>query len=68
MSLRAFHIFFIFASICLSIYFGIWQIRLASQTRSPLDWAVGLLSLAASLALVFYLFWFVRKIKDQKSS
>ena len=68
MSLKTFHIFFIFTSICLTILFGAWQIRAASQTRSPLDWAAGLLSLGASLALVFYLIWFVRKIKAKNPS
>ncbi len=63
MSLKSFHIFFIFSSICLSILFGIWQIRAAIQTRFILDWGMGVLSLLTSFALTFYLFWFVRKIK-----
>lgn len=62
-SLKAFHIFFIVASIALSDFFAYWQIRSAVVTRSALDWFQAILSLGISFTLVIYLVWFIRKMK-----
>ena len=66
MSLKAFHIFFITASVVLTLFFGLRQTQNASETRAMLDWAMGILSFAGSLALTVYLFWFVRKMRGLK--
>lgn len=63
MSLKAFHIVFIVASILLSGFFGSWQTKAATVTGAPLDWTLAVLSFSASLVLVVYLFWFIRKMK-----
>ena len=58
MSLKVFHIFFILVSITLTIGFGVFSI----QSGTFLLW--GSASLLASVLLVFYLFWFLRKAKS----
>lgn len=63
MSLKAFHIVFIAASILLSGFFGYWQMKAAAVTGTPLDWSLAVLSFLASLTLIVYLFCFIRKMK-----
>ena len=57
MSLRAFHIVFIFLSIALSAGFGFWEYRINANT------AFATLSFLLSALLTAYLFWFISKIK-----
>ena len=64
MSLKAIHIFFIAASIALSALFGAWQIGVAARSGTVLDWLLGVLSVLTGLALVLYLFWFVRHMRN----
>jgi hypothetical protein len=64
MSLKAFHVFFIFISTVLSVGFGFWAIRdyLHSGNVVSLVMAVG--AFAGSVLLVWYSKWFLRKLKD----
>ena len=64
MSLKVIHVFFIMASIVLSAFYGAWQIDIAARSGAVLDWLLGLVSVLAGLALVFYLVWFIRKMKS----
>ena len=59
MSLRAFHIFFIVASIALAIGFGFWA--------RPLYRGMSIGSFAAAGLLSAYLFWFVTKLRNMKT-
>lgn len=56
MSLRWVHIFFILAADSLCILFGLWGLQSGTQ-------ALGVASLGVSVALLFYLVWFIRKSK-----
>ena len=58
MSLKAFHIFFIIASILLCLGLGIWGMG-AAKNSSP--FVMGMTGFAAAAGLPFYLFWFLGK-------
>ena len=60
MSLRTFHVFFIVLSIALAGGFGFWGIAVS---RDMLDRWLGGGSIISGVALVFYLAWFLRKMK-----
>ena len=64
MSLRAFHIFFIFCAIVLVFGLGIWQYQeyKVSQTGTALLGIAAAFAGAAGLA--GYLLWFVNKMKE----
>ena len=63
MSLKAFHIVFIVVSTLLCIGFGVWAI-VEYRSQGGLGTLVaGVGSLSASLALVWYGRWFLRKLK-----
>ncbi len=61
MSLKAFHVVFILISICLAAGFAVWCSSNAASGNSYALMGKG--SAAASVALVVYLVWFVRKSK-----
>ena len=61
MSLKAFHLVFILASIALGVWFGIWCMGEYSFTESALTLGMGLLSFASSVGLSVYLGWFLKK-------
>jgi hypothetical protein len=63
MGLKSFHVFFIVASIGLSVGFGYWCIQeyLVSGDLPTLALAIG--SLACGAAMVGYSRWFLRKLK-----
>ena len=54
MSLKAFHIFFIFSSVVLTAGFGWWALGVYF-------W-MGIASLVTTVLLIVYLFWFVTKL------
>lgn len=63
MSLKAFHIVFVAASILLAFGFGIWSLlSYKDQGRTP-DLVYGLGSLAAGIALIVYGKAVLRKLK-----
>jgi hypothetical protein len=55
MSLRYFHIFFIAASLLLSLGLGAWSIQQGWTAVWPALW------FASAAALSLYLFWFIKK-------
>lgn len=63
-SLKAFHVFFIFISTALSAGFGAWGVRdyLHSGDGLILTLAVG--SFLGGILLVWYSKWFLRKLKN----
>ncbi len=61
MSLKAFHLVFILASIVIAIWLGVWCFGEYSFTESLLTLGMGLVSIFSSVGLVFYLAWFLRK-------
>ncbi len=63
MSLKAFHIFFIIASTLLAVAFGVWAIDDFSRSASQVHLVLGVGSFLASVALVWYGVWFLRKLK-----
>jgi cytochrome bd-type quinol oxidase subunit 1 len=61
MSLKAFHVAFITASVLLAFYFAAWCLGLGE--RAGASWrAAGIASAAAGLGLVAYEAWFLRKM------
>jgi len=64
MSLKAFHLVFILASIALSVWFGVWCVNEYSFTESTGTLAMGIISFASTLGMGFYLAWFLRKSKN----
>ncbi len=65
MSLKAFHIFFIVVSTWLCIGFGVWGTRDFNHTGNLVHLALGVGSFLASVLLVWYGIWFLRKLKNE---
>lgn len=63
MSLKAFHVVFITASILLSFGFGYWGIQVFVETGQTLELALGIGSVLAGIGLVFYERYFLKKHK-----
>ena len=64
MSLKAFHLVFIVASIALAFGFGIWLVRNFFTEGGVLNLIFAVLSFGAAVGLVFYERYFLRKTKD----
>jgi hypothetical protein len=64
MSLKTFHLVFIIASILLAAGFGVWELRLWSETHRALDLALGALSCALAVVLTAYSKYFLRKLRS----
>ena len=65
MSLKAVHVFVISASIVLAVFFGYWSLRNYFGSRNASDLYLGGLSLLVALALIPYIAWFFKKVKDR---
>lgn len=63
MSLKAFHIFFIVLSVLCALGFGAWSVADYEKTGSGATLALGIAGFVAAAALVWYGFWFLRKLK-----
>jgi hypothetical protein len=63
MSLKAFHIVFIVASILLAFFFGAWLLHDFAATRQAAELIVGILSILAGLGLIAYGKSILRKLK-----
>ncbi len=62
MSLKAFHVVFITASVLLAFFFAAWCLGLGEQ--DGIAWrATGIASAATGLCLVVYEAWFLRKTR-----
>ena len=64
MSLKAIHVVFIVVATIFSAGFGVWSIDFFLDRRESLYLMLGVFSLAASLTLVGYGNWFLKKMKD----
>ena len=64
MSLKAFHIVFVTASIILALGFGIWSMVNYFQGGTVGDLLFGIGSLGVSVALVFYERYALKKLKN----
>ena len=65
MSLKAFHIFFICASIALAVWFGAWSARLYEQVGASESFILALVSFGGAAILGGYGVWFRRKLKGE---
>ena len=63
MSLRAFHVFFIAASVLLAVFFAAWLWASYRQSGNPLTLASAAASAAIGAALLAYGRWFYVKSK-----
>ena len=65
MSLKAFHLVFIVASIALAFGFGAWSIlNYRAPNGTVWDLVIGLAAFAVGIALVIYERYFLKKLKD----
>ena len=64
MSLKAFHVFFVVVSTLLALGFGAWSVNDYSRTGQGGTLAMGIAGFVAAGALVWYGFWFLRKLKN----
>jgi hypothetical protein len=65
MSLKAFHLVFIVASILLAVGFAIWSfMNYASPQGNKSDLVVAIVSGVVALALVGYEIYFLKKLKN----
>lgn len=64
MSLKAFHVFFVALSVLCALGFGAWAVADYLRTGSGSVLTLGVLGFAAAAALVWYGFWFLRKLKN----
>jgi len=63
MSLKAFHVVFVVLSTLCALGFGVWSVADYMRTGSGGTLALGIAGFAAAVALVWYGFWFLRKLK-----
>ena len=63
MSLKAFHIVFIAASLVLALGFAVWSLAGYVRDRQTHDLICGLLSLAAGIGLIIYGKYVLKKLK-----
>jgi len=64
MSLKAFHIVFIVASILLAMVFGGWAVRGYMQSHGTGMLVTSIVSFGAGAAMLIYARWFLRKLHD----
>jgi len=65
MSLKAFHLVFIVASILLALGFGVWSLlNYSSPHGVRMDLILAVLSGIAAVALVVYEIFFLKKLKN----
>lgn len=64
MSLKAFHLVFIIASIALAFGFGVWLAKNFFSDGGVMNLIFALLSFGAGVGLIFYERYFLKKTKD----
>lgn len=64
MSLKAFHVFFVIVSVLCALGFGAWAIGDHLRTGSSGSLVLAVLGFLAAAALIWYGFWFLRKLKN----
>ncbi len=65
MSLKAFHVFFVIVSVLCALGFGGWSVADYQRTGHGSVLLLGILGFVAAAVLVFYGFWFLRKLKSE---
>jgi hypothetical protein len=68
MGLKGFHVFFIAVATLTAVLFGAWGLWDYGRTGKGGTLAMGILGFLAAGALVFYGLWFLRKLKDVRST
>jgi hypothetical protein len=63
MGLKGFHVFFIVLSTLCALAIAAWAVMDWTRTQRGGTLALGVLCFAAAAALVFYGFWFLRKLR-----
>jgi hypothetical protein len=63
MSLKAFHLIFVTASVAVSLFLGVWSFRSYRMSGSPTDLGFTVASALAVVALLWYGRYFLRKLK-----
>ncbi|HZM03245.1 MAG TPA: hypothetical protein VFC44_09490 [Candidatus Saccharimonadales bacterium] len=63
MSLKAFHIVFVVASILLAFFCGVWLLHDYAATQQTAELIVGIISLLSGLGLIWYGKAVLRKLK-----
>jgi hypothetical protein len=63
MSLKAFHIIFVAASIAVSLFLGIWAFMSYQATHARADLVYVITSVVAIVTLLWYGRYFLRKLK-----
>jgi hypothetical protein len=64
MSLKAFHVVFIAASLLLTLGFGVWGVRDHAATGNAMSLYLGVGSFIVSALLAVYGVWFLRKLRN----
>ncbi|HTO98483.1 MAG TPA: hypothetical protein VMK66_15650 [Myxococcales bacterium] len=64
MSLKAFHVFFVIVSVLCALGFGAWGIGDWMRTGRHGSLVLAVLGFLAAAALIWYGFWFLRKLKN----
>ena len=67
MSLKVFHIVFIFVSIVLTLWFGIWCVQNFRNTGDSGNLWLGIGSFITTVALAFYFRWILKKLKKESN-
>ena len=63
MSLKAFHLIFVAASVAVSLFLGIWALLSYNQSGSTMHLAFAIASGVAVIALLWYGKYFLKKLK-----
>ena len=63
MSLKAFHLVFVILSIMFSLVFGIWAVLSYVSSGETSKLVLGIISLAGTVGMSIYLFFFLKKFK-----
>lgn len=64
MSLKAFHVFFVIVSVLCALGFGAWAVGDFLRTGRSGALVLAVLGFVAAAVLVWYGFWFLRKLKN----
>ena len=64
MSLKAFHIVFVTASVLLAFWFGWFELTRHGETKAALDLWLGIGSCGAGVGLIAYGIYFLKKLKN----
>ena len=64
MSLKAFHLLFVCASVLLALGFGVWELNSFAASRATGELVLGIGSLLTGVTLVGYGRYFLKKLKN----